>query len=365
MKVTEVRTITLRRPFSAPQANSKNIRSVRTHVLVVVETDAGIAGLGDAFGDPNLMGPIIERRLKPLVLGASPFDLEALWKRMFEGNASWEPKGSVVSAWSGIEVALWDLQGKALGLPVCQLLGGRARDRIEAYASDLHWEEPAAMADKARRFVDQGFRYVKTHIGREDADGDERRVAAIREAIGPRVGLLVDINTAFDRQTALARGKMFARYDAFWYEEPLPPMDLDGYLELKQRLPIPIAHGENEFTRYGFRDMFVRGSVDYAMPDILRAGGLLETKKICAMAEAFGVVVSPHNYSTGVGLAATLHLMAATPATALLEFDPTGTAVYEELFVDGLKIEGGFVHVPDRPGLGVELRPETLERYGR
>jgi L-alanine-DL-glutamate epimerase-like enolase superfamily enzyme len=205
---------------------------------------------------------------------------------------------------------------------------------------------------------------VKSHIGAPDQrDGDLKRCEAIRAAVGPDVGYMIDINTAFDRATGLARGREFAAFDPFWYEEPLSPLDWQGHAQLRRELKIKIATGENLYTTHGFEPLLEGQACDYAMPDILRCGGLLQTQQICQMAQQQGIIATPHNFSSGVGLAATLHLMAAMPETQLLEFDPTGTAVYEELFIEPLEVANGFVTVPRGPGLGVRLTQEIIQKY--
>jgi L-alanine-DL-glutamate epimerase-like enolase superfamily enzyme len=265
---------------------------------------------------------------------------------------------------SAIEVACWDLRGQAEGVPVCELLGGRVREWVEAYASDLHWDEPQVMAEQAAGYVEAGFRCVKTHIGAPgERDNDLARCEAIRRAVGPDVGLMIDVNTAFDRDTALARGREYRHFAPFWYEEPLSPLDWRGHAWLRQELGLAIATGENLYTTHGFEPLLEGKGCDYVMPDVLRCGGLEQTRLVCLEAERQGVVASPHNFSSGVGLAATLHLMAALPQTRLLEYDPTGTAVYEELFAEPLEVEKGAVRVPSRPGLGVRLSEEVVRKF--
>lgn len=365
MHITAVRNLPLVRTLDRPQRNSCETRRERRFNIVIVETDAGISGMGDAYGDPLLVGPILERRLGPMAVGLDPRDIAALWKRLFASRAFWEIGGSFLCGISAIEVACWDIHGQSEGVSVCELLGGRRREQIEAYASDLHWDDPTYMADTAAKYVAQGFRCVKNHIGAPcERERDLERCRAIRAAIGPDVGLMIDINTAFDRETALIRGREFADFNPFWYEEPIAPLDVRGHAWLRSQLPLKIATGENLYTTYGFEPLFECGGCDYCMPDILRCGGIEQTRQICAAAERHGVTVSPHNYSSGVGLAATLQLMAALPETTLLEFDPTQTAVYEELFIDPLIVERGHVRVPTRPGLGVRLADAVLEKYG-
>jgi L-alanine-DL-glutamate epimerase-like enolase superfamily enzyme len=218
------------------------------------------------------------------------------------------------------------------------------------------------MAETAKGFVDEGFRWVKTHIGAEH-DNDLVRLEAIRRAIGPEIGLMIDINTIFDRQTALEQGLRQAAFDPFWYEEPIAPADYEGHTWLRDRLPMPIAAGENLYTLHGFEPMFACRGCDYVMPDILRCGGIGQTRLICEAAEREGFIATPHNFSSGVGLAATLHLMAAVPQTRLLEYDTSRTSIYEEMFVEPLAVKDGRVRVPTAPGLGVALTEEIIAKY--
>ena len=363
MKITDVELIQLAKDADHPHRNAKQARSRRVASLVRVTTDEGIDGLGEAWCDPALAAGVVLGKLRPQVLGEDPFNVEGIWRRAFDGSPMYDPKGAAVAGMSGIDIACWDIMGKALGVPVCKLIGGRCRTTIEAYASDLHWrEDPSDMARLAAGFVERGFRHVKTHVG-VDARDDVRRVRAIREAIGPEVSLMVDINTGFDRPTAISFGRRIAEHGIEWYEEPLPPVDLDGLAVVRAATGLPIAAGENEYTRFGFREMFEKGGVDVAMPDVARAGGITEAKKICAVAEAFGVVVSPHNYSSGVCSAATLHLLAATPGAGPLEWDTVDSSIVDELFLEPVRVTDGQVEVPDRPGLGVHLPDELRRKY--
>jgi L-alanine-DL-glutamate epimerase-like enolase superfamily enzyme len=310
------------------------------------------------------MPAIIEHRLRPMSLGLDPCDVDSVWRRLFASRAFWESGGSVLCGISAIEVACWDIRGQAEGVPVYELLGGRKREWIEPYASDLHWEEPQRMAETAARFVEQGFRCVKTHIGAPgEGERDLARVEAIRRAIGPDVGFMIDVNTVFERQQALEFGQALLPFKPYWYEEPVCPLDAAGHAWLRQQLPLKIATGENLYATYGFEPFWSPQACDYIMPDILRCGGLEQTRQICQAAVTHGVVPSPHNFSSGVGLAATLHLMAAMPETQWLEFDPTDTAIYEELFIEPLAVESGRVRVPTTPGLGVRLSEPTIKKY--
>ncbi len=362
MRITDVEVVVLTKPVRKPLVVSRGSLAARTAVVVLVHTDEGITGVGESVGDPSGVVPIIRENLAPLLIGEDPFDIERLWEKMYASRVYWDLKGALVIAISGIDIALWDIKGKSLGVPVFQLLGGACRSTLRAYASDLFWDEPDAMAEAAGAYVRDGFPIVKTHIGKE-CDGDIARLTAIRRAIGPDAGLMIDVNCGYDRPTALRMGRRFEEFSPLWYEEPLRPYDVEGCRQLRGQVRIPLALGENEFTKHGFLELFRHQAVDYVMPDAARVGGLTEMKKIAALAESFNLVVSPHNFSSGILLAATLHFMASTPNADLLEFDVTGTAIYDELLVDPPQVVRGRVDVPRHPGLGVVLRDEVRDRY--
>jgi len=338
----------------------------RAAAIVEVETDEGIVGVGEGYGpNPHIVETVIERKFAEKLVGEDPLDVERLWEEMVRGDTYWDQKGQGVSAASGVDMALWDIVGKHYGAPVHRLLGGDARGegRVRAYASDLFWEEPEAMAEKAADYIDDGFAAVKTHLG-NGRDADEARIEAIQDAIGD-AALMVDMNCGYERHDALRVGRMLEEYDVYWYEEPLSPYDVDGYAWLHRKLDVPIATGENEYTRWGFKRLFEAEAVDFAMPDVMRCGGITETKKICSLAGAFDVIPTPHNFSTGVGLAATLQVLACSPESEWLELDVTGYDLYESLLVSPLDVDAeGRVAVPTDPGLGVELTDDVVEQYG-
>ncbi len=363
LTITNVEVIHLQKRLAAPTVNSKAAPSVRRYSIIKVSTDQGIYGLGEAAAPAEAV-PGVVAALRSRVVGYDAFASEAIWNEVVEGSPRYDLTGLPMAVVSGIDTALWDIKGKALGVPVYELLGGRLRSRVRAYASDLHWQEdPAEMGRVAAGFVERGFRHVKTHLGR-DAQDDIRRVRALREAIGPDVALMVDINTAYSLPTAITFGRRIEEFDIFWYEEPLAPHDLVGCARVRADTGLPIATGENEYTRFGFKRLFDADAADFAMPDVARTGGITELKRICALAQAYHVVVSPHNYSSGVCLAATLHVMASTVGTELLEYDPLGYAISREFFVEPPEEKDGEVSIPDTPGLGVHLTDELIERFG-
>jgi len=365
LKITDVRVITIGQ--NVPPNGCSRGRSItfRGTALIVIDTDEGIQGVGEGYGpEYYITRTIVERKFKPWLIGQDPLDIERLWRKMLMTTVYWDQKGQGVAAASGVDMALWDIAGKYYGVPVYKLLGGDARGggKIQAYASDLFWDTPEKMAATAKRYAKKGFPLIKTHLG-NGLQEDEKRVKAITEAIGD-AQLMVDMNCGYGRVEALKVGRMLERYGVYWYEEPLSPYDVDGYAWLKQKLDIPIATGENEYTKWGFKELFLKNAVDFAMPDIMRCGGITETKKICAMAEAFEVICSPHNYTTGVGLAATIQLIACTPNCDLLELDMTDYALYHSLLKSPLEIDNhGRVKIPNDPGLGVELKEDIIKKY--
>ena len=364
MRIVQVEIIELRKELGATMAISRGGFSVRSHTLVRLTTDTGLTGLGEAVGNANHARAILEGSLGRTILGQDPREIERIRHTLLESTVYFERKGSVVAAASALETACWDILGKELDLPVHALLGGRFQESLEAYASDVYWQpEPEAMARCAEGICKRGFRAIKVHIGRGTPRADEVRLKAVRQAIGPDMPLMVDLNAGYDLLSAREAIHRWAHLDLQWIEEPVHPEHTGAMADLRAGSPIPIAAGENEFRLHGFRDLFVAGAVDVAMPDIGRAGGLWETRSICILADAFGIPVSPHNFSSGILLAATLHLMAATPNTHLLEMDSSNNAVYEELLTEPLELQEGRVRVPTTPGLGVHLPQSVLDRY--
>ena len=363
MEITNVRTVELRATLDRPLGVSRDRETdTRGASIILVETDAGITGIGEGVGpEPYITERIVEEKYAPRLVGEDPLDIERLWTAMLTEDLYWDRKGQGIAAASGVDIALWDLAGKYYETPTYRLLGGDVggKQSLKAYASDLFWDTPEEMARRAGDYADRGFDAVKTHLGR-GIDADERRVAAMDEAIGD-AHLMVDTNCGYDRADALRVGTMLEEYGVYWYEEPLSPYDIEGLATLRRKLDVPIATGENEYTKWGFKDLLTASAVDYAMPDAMRCGGITEAKKIAALCEAFGTRFSPHCFATGVGLAATMAVAASTPSFEWLEFDVTDFPLRERFFTEGLTVEGGRVSLPTEPGLGVSLTDEVLE----
>jgi D-galactarolactone cycloisomerase len=327
-------------------------------------TDEGINGLGEGVGNARLIHKILQGFMIEQALGLDPMNIEVVRSKLIDSQVYMEQKGSVICAASAIEMACWDIKGKALDVPVSQLLGGLYRDKIKAYASDIYWEEdPNKMGENASRIKSLGYKTIKAHLGCKSPIEDTLRVKALRDAIGPDIDLMIDLNGGCNRLEAFQAAKLWEPFNLYWLEEPVNPNQVDCLSELRSRTSLPIAAGENEFRIHGFKQLFDKNAVDIAMPDIGRVGGIQETRNICVLAESYGVLVSPHNYSSGILLGASIQLMASVPNAHLLEIDTSDNAIYQELLMESLQIEDGFVKVPQFPGLGVRINNELLKKY--
>lgn len=364
MIVTDVKVYILKKNLNSLMRISRGGFTERTHGIVEVVTDEGITGLGEAVGNPLMVKGIVDSQLKHKLLGKDPFQIESLRKELFDGFVYFERMGSEICAASAIETALWDIKGKKCGAPVYELLGGKVKEKIPAYVSDVYWQENAgAMVNACKRIVDKGFNGIKAHLGVEGPDQEAFRIEEMRKAIGNKVKIMVDLNCGYSLSQSLQAIRLWQEFDLFWLEEPLHPAHIHGLKSLRERSAVPIAAGENDYQLFGFKNLFDLGCVDIAMPDIGRTGGIWETKLISALANSYGVDVSPHNFSSGVLLSATLHLLASDTHANFLEFDLSDNAIYLDFFIEPPRIEDGFIFVPDVPGLGVELTDDIKERY--
>jgi len=267
-----------------------------------------------------------------------------------------------VVALSGVDIALWDIVGKARGVPLYKLLGGKCRDKVPVYATALYPEEPSKVAKKARAFAEQGFRGVKIKVG-FDLDQDVRIVRAVREELGKEFVVMTDANQGYTVDVALKAAGAFADCGAFWLEEPLFVEDIAGHARLRAEAKVPIAVGENLHTCYAFENFVLRGAVDFLQPDVARAGGISEIQKIAEMASQHNVPISFHTWGDGVALAASVHLSAALKECTLMELDYTYNPLRSELLRDPLELKDGFLVPPEAPGLGIEVDQEALRGF--
>jgi D-galactarolactone cycloisomerase len=366
MKITDVRAIRLKAdiPSEAQLTSRSGLRTSRTTVLVQVETDAGISGVGSCSGNGTIIEFIIDNVLKPAVLGMDPTKIEEVWDKAYFGAGvrQFGSRDAGVVALSGLDTALWDILGKAEHLPVYKLLGGAQRTKVEVYATALYPEEIDSVVKRALAFAAQGFKGIKIKLG-FDLREDMERVRAVRVAVGDGFPLMTDANQGYQLDAALHAAAALEQYGIEWLEEPLFFEDIEGHVRLKAACKTPIALGENLHTRYAFESFIARGAVDILQPDVARAGGISEIKRIAALAAVHGLPVSFHTWGDAVALAASLHLATALKNSVVMELDCTYNPLRTELLRNSLNAQNGYMAPPEGAGLGIELCPEALSRY--
>jgi D-galactarolactone cycloisomerase len=370
MKITKVSAVPVAVPLEESLRWGAMSVSSKGGILVRVETDAGLEGIGEAgFSSEyfSTVGPVVNDQLAPLLVGEDPLDATALWQRMFDATHMWGRRGVETYALSGVDIALWDLLGKIAGLPLYRLLGA-AKDRAPVYfAPSL--KPIDEIVEESLDAVGRGFRAVKLRVGADLRAGREL-VARVRVAVGDDVELMVDANMAYDRRTAHRAALEFQALGVSWLEEPIMSRSLSQYVSehawLAERVDLRLAGGESLFTRFEFGELLARRPFDVLQPDCTSVGGISEAKRVADMASAWNLTCVPHiacSSGTGIGLAAGLHLVLACTNAPLVEYDPYGGPGWEGLLVDPPQVENGFLAAPDRPGLGVELDPQALERF--
>ncbi len=363
MKITAVKTILLKKQLNASMHISRGGFTERWHCVVQIETDQGISGLGEGVGSARLVAAVL-KELKASLIGEDPFAIENIRHKLLNDPVYFERKGSVVCAISAIEMALWDIKGKALQQPVYQLLGGLCHNELECYASDIYWQQDINdMRQQTERILGLGFKNIKAHLGVLPPDEETERIAMLKGYLAATDKLMIDLNAGYSPMQARRAAKLWETFDLYWLEEPLHPDTVDALSDVRDKSPIPIAAGENEFNLSGFKELFDKKAVDVAMPDIARAGGVQETRNIAVLADAYGVEVSPHNFSSGILFAATVHLVASLPKPALLEVDTSGNAVFDDFFLEPLQYNAGILKVWDTPGWGVQLTQSILDNH--
>ncbi|MEE8304868.1 MAG: mandelate racemase/muconate lactonizing enzyme family protein [Candidatus Tectomicrobia bacterium] len=346
--------------------------------IVQVYTDEGLIGIGECMTRlaPKALQAIVED-LEPILRGRDPRETEVLWELLYGTMMNrGHTRGFFIEALSGIDIALWDLAGKAQGVPVYHLLGGKVRDRIEAYASSLRFRGLETTLQTARTFMERGFRAMKIKIGQNphDPTDDLALVKAIRQEVGDAITLMVDVNCGYhsDVTTALRVGRRLEALDIYWYEEPLSPDHLEGYRTLAAALDMAVAAGEASFTRYDFRDLLVQRAVDIIQPNACRTGGLSEVRKIAAMSSAFHIPYAPHTGScSAVAMAVGLHIATALPNFLTYEYMQSDWSkdqpnpLRHDLVREPIEVfaDGYLAPPPNKPGLGIELNDEILHRY--
>lgn len=370
LKITDVQAIILRQPtMDVSKADGS-----QDALLIRIETDAGITGIGEVDSLPPVVKAIVEAPpshaiasgLRHLLLGENPLEIDRLWAKLYRGSIYYGRGGPAVHAISGIDIALWDIKGKALGQPIHRLLGGPHRTAIRAYASTLMPETPEEASQVVAGLVERGFTAVKLGWGPfgRDADLDVALVRAAREAAGDEVELMFDIGLGWpDADHAIRQVRRFEPYRPYWVEEPLWPDDVAGYRKLADAVETRIACGEEDATRWGFEQLMERARIDVIQPDVTRAGGISECVRIAQLAALRGVAMVPHSWSTGIIKAASLHVIGAMPDATFLEYCVQETALNQLLTVERFPVVDGMVALPEGPGLGIEIDEEVVRKY--
>lgn len=369
MKIREIRCAGLR--GATPEGGwSNELRPDDcVHTLIAVHTDEGLVGLGSVFTHDALVRAALQV-LQPLYCGESALEPERVSEKLHQHMFWLGRGGSITHAISGIDIALWDLLGKATGQPVGRLLGGRYRERVQPYAS-LLMDEPAKLSEHLHAVREQGFRAFKIGwgpFGRRSSAVDEAIVKAAREAIGSDAKLMVDAGGSDAHwpngyKWALNTAKMLADYEVTWFEEALNPDALEDSVRLREHSPVKIAGGEVLTRRQAFQPWLVGGALDIVQPDVTKVGGISEERRIAWLAQDHGIQFIPHGWNTAVGLAADLHLASAISTTDMVEY-LTGSPFIDEITAGGWALDAdGMLPIPNAPGLGLELDLDAVEKY--
>lgn len=367
MKIKDVECIMLSYfPEVKPIDGLSDIAS-RDVFLVKIFTDDGCVGIGEGFalGSLRSLAAVVDETLKPLLMGQDPRDIERLWHRMYRNTFRYGRRGLVLAAMSAVDMALWDILGKAADMPVYKL-GGGCRDSIAAYASGGYYLEGKgmdALIAEAARYREQGFRHMKMKIGGMPLAKDLERIDEVRNALGPGILLGVDANNAYDFNQALAMGRELEKRGVAFFEEPISSDFLEASVRLAEQLDIPVAGYETELTAFGMKEFITRRGVDIAQTDAIWAGGITECLKIASLARNWGMKIIPHFSAAAVSLAANLHLSAMVSNCEWFELTQDPNPLRDELAVDPIRVEKGELFIPTGPGLGIELNEKVMEKY--
>ncbi|MYH65412.1 MAG: mandelate racemase/muconate lactonizing enzyme family protein [Chloroflexi bacterium] len=373
-----------------PEFHTEACSSAQDNLVVEIYTDEGIVGIGETDVNPWIAKACIKAigthimglGLEEMLLGEDPLQPEAIWQKLYSGSKMNGRRGALICAMGAIDMALWDIKGKALGLPIYKLLGGAVKDSITPYASLLPIgntlaEYRESLLDKLLQAREYGFKAAKLEICingpythnslQEDDDHIVGIVAECRAAVGDAMTLMVDVAYAWDdARRALRVIKQLEVYDLFFLETPINIDDLDGYAFINARSPIRIAAGEWQNTHWEFLDLAQRGKLDVLQPDIGRVGGFSEARKVAQLAADAGRLIVPHCWKTGIGIAASAHLGFATACCPYIEYLPahlSESVLRDELVADELSMINGEIPLPEKPGLGIELNRDALQRY--
>jgi L-rhamnonate dehydratase len=367
MKITNVEAFYLALPKIEQRTDSS-----QDALLVKVTTDAGIVGWGEVDGSPLVAKAVIDAPsshtiasgLRAVLIGEDPLQTTKLWNKMYQSTLYFGRNGATIQAMAGVDLALWDIKGKAFNKPIVELLGGALRDRMRVYSSNMFQFTIEATVARAKRAIDTGHTGVKfgwEPFGRDEGM-DLRYVEAVRRAIGDANDFMLDVGLVWDAKTTIRRAKLFEPYKLFWIEEPLHPDDLTGYRKVSRTCIQHIAAGEEECTVIGFDRLMEEGGVDIVQIDLTRCG-FTQAMQIAALAARRGRKVCNHNFTTDINTAASLHFLCAIENALVMEYCVEPSEISQSLARNPLTIKDGFAHLPTEPGLGVEPRQDIIEKY--
>jgi D-galactarolactone cycloisomerase len=363
MRITSVKTHLVHCPIPEEYRvrSGAGYKLARQGAFVEIATDEGITGIGPcSFGSASLdlrsVASLIDNTFAPALVGEDPRAIERLWDKVYFGSIVrvHGRRGLGVAILSAVDIALWDIKGKALGAPVYELLGGAFQDPVPVYASSVYWAPPDESARQARAFLDEGFNAFKVKVGL-DVSNDIDALLAIRDEVGPDIDMMVDANQCYTRHLALRVGRELERLNVLFFEEPLPIDDLEGHRFLAEKLDVRIATGENMYTRWDFVPFVSAGAVHVVQADASRVGGISEARRIFDLAGAFHLHAAPHTFSDALTVAASLHLVAAATNAPILEYDRTYNPLQTELVKNPPHVHDSVIDLPQEPGLGVEI----------
>jgi D-galactarolactone cycloisomerase len=375
MEVASVEAIPLRRDLGERFANAQKWIDSREYCLVRIEADDGTVGWGECWGPTAGNRELVEEYVSPWLRGRNPRNVEQIHDDLVYKLRSSYHSYVPASVVSGVDIALWDLYGKAVGQPVSALVGGRRRDRVRAYATGHFWGDVedfetlrADVVEEAEGHVAAGFDALKNKIGLARHFGwgpekDVELVRAIRETVGDDVRLMTDANHAYDIADARRVAERLADLDVHFFEEPVPPRNIENYAEINEEVEVPLAGGECWAFQHEFDRVLDAGAVGYVQPDVTSAGGITSTRRVATMADAANVQCHPHVFGSAVALAASLQVLATIPGDPMLEFDRTPNPIREDLAVEPVTNDGNSVPIPDAPGLGVEIDRDVLAEF--
>lgn len=372
-KIEKIETFILEEKLSQSFYFSQWDYSERRICVVKITTANGEFGWGEGYGPANLINEGISF-LKPYVLGKNPLNNEVIWHNMYRKTLDFARRGILVSALSAIDIAMWDLKGKILGLPVSTLLGGAHRKKVKPYATGLYFTDPKNpgkdFEKEIENYLSMGFKAVKMKVGLGIKE-DYENVKHVRNLIGDDIELMVDSNHAYSLREAVILAKKIEPFNIGWFEEPLSPEFYKQYSELRNKTSIPISGGECEYLRYGFHQMLRNNSVDIIQPDICACGGLTEAKRISSLSTTYGVDLVPHTWGSAIGLHTAMHFISnlenmpgrMKEPDYLMEYDQTENSLREKLTNNTIELVDGYIEVPTTPGLGIDVNEDVLNEF--